>query len=270
MQQSGQTEVAFEAARLGIQSVLLVALLGELLLDGPRPRPHRRIFDRDLVCEGLWPGARPPLNQMQVLARALIVGFRSEVGDVDDEGFALPMAARVAEPLTDVGWQVRASVHDDVALPPLSLTDVVEHRDTARRLHDPAETASGAAELRQSAGQAPHRQRTVLRTIVAIQTPGVVARRSLGPSRRGGWFVLSPRAARQLFLARIGRLQQRETIFPFGGRRLLSVRRERRNAAIGRIDDLGCPRPGALRGKERRSIVGAVDFALGRETAKHG
>src|ERR1700675_3890861 len=36
------------------------------------------------------------------------------------------------------------------------------------RLHDPAETAGGAAKLRQSAGQAALWQRAVLRTIVAI------------------------------------------------------------------------------------------------------
>src|SRR6202043_4012860 len=52
MQQPRETKVAFEAARLGIQSVLLVALSAELLLDGPRPRPHGLIFDRDLVREG--------------------------------------------------------------------------------------------------------------------------------------------------------------------------------------------------------------------------
>src|SRR5262249_42133967 len=110
MQQPRETVVAFEAARLGIQSVLLVALSAELLLDFPRLRPHGRIFDRDLVGKGPWPGARPALDQVQVLARALIIGFRTEIGNVDDEGLALPAAARVAEPLTDVGWQVRAPV----------------------------------------------------------------------------------------------------------------------------------------------------------------
>src|SRR5882724_9450434 len=40
-----KAEVSFDAARLVINSVLLVALLGELLLDGPRTRPHGRIFD---------------------------------------------------------------------------------------------------------------------------------------------------------------------------------------------------------------------------------
>ena len=64
-------------------------------------------------------------------------------------------------------------------------------------------------------------------------------------------------------------MQQRKTKLPFGGRRLLRVRRQRRNAAIGRIDDLGGARPGALGRKERRGIVGAVDFTLGREAVEH-
>src|SRR5260370_14167939 len=183
MQQPRETKVAFEAARLGIQSILLVALSAELLLDGPRPRPHSRIFDRDLVRDGVWSDARPALDEVQVLARAKHVGFRTEVGHVDDEGIALAMAARVAEPLADAGRQVGGPVHDDIALPALPLTDVVEHRDAARRLHDPPEAASGAAKLRQPARQAANCQRTVLRTIVVIHTPGVVARRGFRAAR---------------------------------------------------------------------------------------
>src|SRR5215468_10568682 len=45
MQQSGQAKVSFDAARLVIKSVLLVALLGELFFDGPGLSPHGRIFD---------------------------------------------------------------------------------------------------------------------------------------------------------------------------------------------------------------------------------
>ena len=69
------------------------------------------------------------------------------------------------------------SVRLATALPPLPLTHVVEDRDAARRLHDPAEAAGRASELGQPAGQAALRQRTVLRTIVAIHARGGVARR---------------------------------------------------------------------------------------------
>src|SRR5215470_8545074 len=119
MQQPRQAIIPFDAAGLVINSVLLVALPGELLLGGPGLGPHGRIFDRDLVRERLRPGARPPLDQVQVLARAKEIGFRTEVGHVDYKRAALPMAARVTEPLTNAGRQVRASVHYDVALPPL-------------------------------------------------------------------------------------------------------------------------------------------------------
>src|ERR1700680_4110209 len=110
MQQPRETKVAFEATWLDIEPVLLVALSAELLLDGPRPRPHGRIFDRDFVREGPRPGARPALNQAQVLARSEHIGFRTEVGHVDHERVALPTAARVAEPLTDGGGQAGAPV----------------------------------------------------------------------------------------------------------------------------------------------------------------
>src|SRR4029077_7799321 len=119
VQQSRQAEVSFDTGLLVVNSVLLVALLCELLLGSPWPPPYRRIFDRDLVYEGLWPGARPALNEVHVLARAEEIGLRTEVGHVDHERVALPAAARIAEPLADIGRQVRAPVHDDVALPAL-------------------------------------------------------------------------------------------------------------------------------------------------------
>src|SRR6202140_1797760 len=79
VEQTGKALIAFDAARLGVESVLFVTLSGEFLLDGPGPGPHGRIFDRDLVREGHWPGARPALKEVQVLARAKEIGFRTEV-----------------------------------------------------------------------------------------------------------------------------------------------------------------------------------------------
>src|ERR1700674_3174019 len=49
--QPRETIVSFDAARLVIKSVLLIALPGERLPGGPWPRPHRRIFDRYSVFE---------------------------------------------------------------------------------------------------------------------------------------------------------------------------------------------------------------------------
>src|SRR5882672_2656978 len=66
--QSRETVISLVAAGLVIDSVLLLALLGELLLHRPWPRPHRRIFDRDRILKRIWSGADPALDKMQVLA----------------------------------------------------------------------------------------------------------------------------------------------------------------------------------------------------------
>ena len=208
------------------------------------------------------PGAPPAFDQMQVLARALKIGLRTEVRHVDYERITLPMATRVAVPLADAGRQVRASIHDDVALPSLALPDVVEDRDAARSLHDAPETAGRASEFGESAGQAAIRQRAVLRTIMAIHARGVVARRKFGKSRRGRRVIFPAAAGHRLVLACLGRLQQSETKLPIGGGHLLCLRRQRRNPAIGRIDDHRGARAGALLDHEQR-IVGTGDVELG-------
>src|SRR5436190_12581291 len=132
---------------------------------------------------------------------------------------------------------MRALVHDDVTLPPLPLTHVVEDRDAAWRLHDPAEAAVVGSEFGQPAGQAALRQRTVLRTVVAIHARGGVAGLKFGKTRRARRVVFPSAAGRLLVLAGLGRLQQGETKLPLGGGKLLSLWRQRRNPAIERIDD---------------------------------
>src|SRR6266404_118800 len=134
------------------------------------------------------------LDQMQILAGALVIGLRTEVRYIDHERIALPVAAGVAVPLADATRQVWTSVHDDVALPALTLADVVENRDAAGRLHDPTEAAGRGAEFRQSAGQAAIRQRAILRTIVPVHPRGVVAGRRLGEPWRGCRIVFSAAA----------------------------------------------------------------------------
>jgi hypothetical protein len=90
---SRQTIISLDAARLVKNSVFCVALPGELLLGGPRPRPHGRIFSGHHVFQRRWFGPCPTFDQVQVLARSLIIGFRTEVGHIDHEGIALPVAA---------------------------------------------------------------------------------------------------------------------------------------------------------------------------------
>ena len=69
MQQPRETKVAFEAARLGIQSVLLVALFGELLLDGPRPRPHGRRAPSGASRDGSTNMYSKPCNTVSIRTR---------------------------------------------------------------------------------------------------------------------------------------------------------------------------------------------------------
>ena len=129
---------------------------------------------------------------------------------------------------------------DDIALPPLALADVVEHRDAAGRLHDSPEAdaigdRSEGADLRQPAHQAAHRQRGVLRTIIAIDGRRVVARRGFRVSRRGRRIVLASGTWRLFVLAGFGRLQQPDSKFAFGGGALLRLRRS--EAAAGHWAD---------------------------------
>jgi hypothetical protein len=63
----GEGIVSFDAARLVVNPVLLIAPLAELLLDLPWQNPHGRVFDGDGVLKRGWPGARPTLDQVQVL-----------------------------------------------------------------------------------------------------------------------------------------------------------------------------------------------------------
>ena len=77
MNDARETVIALDATRLGIKPVGRLALPGELFLDGPWLRPHRGIFNRDLVCERACPGTGPAFDEMQVLAQALKIGLAS-------------------------------------------------------------------------------------------------------------------------------------------------------------------------------------------------
>src|SRR5690242_17935694 len=96
---------------------------------------------------------------------------------------------------------MRTSVHDDVPLPPLTLADVIEHRDAGGSLYDPPETdaigdRAKRAILRKPAHQAAHRERGILRTVIAIDRGGVVTRRQILIPRRRPGIVFSAAAWR--------------------------------------------------------------------------
>src|SRR5262249_59201836 len=94
-------------------------------------------------------------------------------------------------------------------------------------------------------------QCAVLRTMERIDAPkinGVVGRRMSRAPRGGGGIVFPAATHQPLVLACLGRLQQGEVKFAIGGSRLLSLRRQRWNPAIGWIDNQRRARPSVLRG----------------------
>src|SRR5215471_16602776 len=104
-----------------------------------------------------------------------------------------------------------APIHDDIALPALTLTEIVENRDSTWCLHDSAEAIHvRATKFGQSADQAAYAQMSVLRTIKAIDIPAgrVVAGRKFCASRRRYWVVSAAVASEIFDSARFGRLQQ--------------------------------------------------------------
>src|SRR6516165_1859382 len=93
LEHRGIAYISFNAARLVINPVCLFVLLGELLRDSPGTSPNRRILDRHDVLNRGRGGTGPALDQVQILARAPVVGFRTEVRHVNHQRITLPMAA---------------------------------------------------------------------------------------------------------------------------------------------------------------------------------
>src|SRR5215471_16059758 len=94
-----------------------------------------------------------------------------------------------------------APIHDDIALPALTLTDIIEDRDSTWCLYDSAEAIHvRATKFGQSADQAAYAQMSVLRTIEAIDIPAgcVVAGRKFRASRRR-YRVVSPAVTTEIF-----------------------------------------------------------------------
>src|SRR5262249_55278930 len=155
--------------------------------------------------------------------------------ETDHRGLALPMARGMAVPLADIGRQMRATVHDDVALPSLSLTDVVVDGNAACRLDNAPKRV--AAKLGQPGGHAAHRRWDVLRIMMAVHASYVVTRRLFFEPGRARRIVLASVTCRLLVLACLGRLQQGNAKCAFGSGELLRLRGRRWKPPIGRIDD---------------------------------
>src|SRR5712691_9116099 len=123
-QESHEAVIALMASGLLVDAIRLRALPGQILPDRPRPRPRRRILDRDDVVDHVLVDTGPPFDEAQVLARPLPIRFRTEVGHFDDERIAFPVCAGITRPLADVPGKVWPIAHGNDALPSLALTRI--------------------------------------------------------------------------------------------------------------------------------------------------
>src|ERR1700704_3654617 len=85
-------------------------ILREVHRERPRLRPRRRVLVAHRPLNGLRRGRPEPFDEAQLLARAPIRGALEEVRGLDDQGVAVPAAARIAHIGTDAGSNVRAAV----------------------------------------------------------------------------------------------------------------------------------------------------------------
>src|SRR6058998_1944275 len=89
---------------------------------------------------------------MQVLMRSLEIRFGGEIRDVDDQGIAFPMAARISKPLADIRRKMRLGGDGNRAREALPLPHIVEDRDRSGRLHDTTVTSTElSSKVRQEA-----------------------------------------------------------------------------------------------------------------------
>src|SRR2546423_14039417 len=109
------------ASRLVVDPVRLIALPGIFLLDGPWFRPRGCIFYCDGVLERVWARACPAFDQMAVLAGCHEVRLGAEIGHIDHQRFALPLAPRIATAPPGRARVLRRGASGDKALSPLAL-----------------------------------------------------------------------------------------------------------------------------------------------------
>src|ERR1700730_16796639 len=95
-----------------------------------------------------------------------------------------------------------------------------------------------------------------------IHARSIIAWGRLCEPRRGRRIVFAAGTGPVSGLASLGRSYQVEAECPLGGRQLLSLWRQLRNPAIGRIDNHRCARAGVLPGHEQL-VVGPADVELG-------
>ena len=242
-EQRRQPVVPLVAPRLVVDPVLPVALPRQLLADRPRRHPRRRILDRHLVFERVLVEARVAFDQAPVRARFAEGELGREVGGLDDQGVALPAAARIAVPQTDPGRRM-AAAQVDGALVSLALPGVVADGDGVLALHDAAEPV----QVGRAPRHAPVAQALILRAEVAVHAAGVVEGNDVEPARRRR-SVLPAGAAAAADTAGLGAAQKHEAPLALHFVAALGLRREGWDSPVRRVDH---ERRARARGPRRR------------------
>jgi hypothetical protein len=134
---------------------------------------------------------------------------------------------------------------------------------------DPAETAGVAAKLRQSACQAALPQRTVLRAVVAIRSPGDVSRRSFRASRRCRRIVFSSLRSPATYSCTYRSIAPGRGEIP--DQSPLPSEPPASERTPGRWPDRQSSTcaPGTLRGKEHCAIIAVIGVAIGRAPVEY-
>src|SRR5438552_4190261 len=159
---------------------LFLVVRGQRHRERPRLRPRRRIVDRHGPLHFVRRDAPEPLDNFQRLRIRLPVRAPlPEVGRLDDESVAFPVAARVAHVEADALRRMRAAVEQDHA----RLVDhLVLDRDGVLRLHDAVRVAVDRRHhrSRQAAGDAAIVQTAILGTVRRTATGCLPRRRASG------------------------------------------------------------------------------------------
>src|SRR5205807_2713487 len=154
-------------------------------LCGPRFGPGGGIFGGELVRDRIVGTAREAFHQMQLLAGSSEGASSSEIGRVNHQRIAVPMANRVSLPLADSLRDMRAPVGGDDAR---GVIDLVKKSHVSRPLHN--------LEKVTLAGCGKHRdhllahQNTTLRqrpVLVTVEFVSLVFRGTFGVSLFGLW-----------------------------------------------------------------------------------
>ena len=150
----------------------------------PRRGPGGGVGERHLVVEGVGAGQGEPLDEMEALGGSAVVAVLREVAGLDDQGVAVPAAARVAVPLADGVGEMGAPVEGD---DPRVVERLADERHGVGRLDELVERVGARPEV---AAEARHAGRHAAVDVVEVlgaglELPSRIHRRLPRPRLRG-------------------------------------------------------------------------------------